>query len=209
MWKDFIRAFYSSWGSGVTGTASAPLFVIAFMANGVPRYISAAFAIVFLFVASYMVWAKERRYVIELRGRPEVSLRISRAGSQQIAEYLFGLLNASESTATNVTLSPISDRITNVLYEFDPIPSIVKGSAATYMDYHARTLAGTPIPPHNIDMVRVLGIGKALGTVQPYEIKLEFSNYGGESRWQVDYSLRFDFDAGVIACSPGACRKIL
>ena len=63
MWKDFIRAFYSSWGSGVTGTASAPLFVIAFMTNGVPRYISAAFAIVFLFVASYMVMSQKKGVV--------------------------------------------------------------------------------------------------------------------------------------------------
>ena len=122
-------------------------------------------------------------------------------------EYLFGLLNASEGTAIIVTLSPISDG--NMIYRFDPIPSLVKSPAFTYLVYRATTLAGTPIGHHNTDMVRVLGIGKALGTVQLYETKLEFSNYGGESRWQVDYSLRVDFDAGSIACIPGTCRRFV
>jgi len=206
MWKDFIRAFYSSWGSVVTGMASAPLFVVAFMTNGVPKYASATFAVICIFVASYMVWAKERRSLIELQGRPEVSLSILRVGTPQLGEHLFRLLNASESTATNVTLAPISTQ--SAIYRFDPIPSVVKSPAATTMNYRATTLAGTPIPPHNTDVVRVLGLGRAQGSEQIFDTKLEFSNFGGESRWQADYSLRFNFDAGVITCTPGACRKI-
>jgi hypothetical protein len=206
MLKDYIRAYYKSWGSGLTGSASAPFFIYAIIAKGVPRYLSAAFALCAFLAASYLVWKREREAIVQLQGRPEVSLSITRIGTPQMGQHLFGLMNASESTATNVTLSPISEG--NFIYRFDPIPSIVRSTANAYMDYHATTLAGTAIGAHNTDMVRVLGTGKALGSVLTYETKLEFSNFGDVSRWQSDYSLRFDFDAGAITCTPGACRKI-
>src|SRR5258708_18677232 len=101
MWKDFIRSYYSSWGSGVTGTASAPLFLAAFLTSGIPRIASALFAFGCFLSASYIVWAKERRSVLEketriteLHGRPEVSLTITRMGGKHDATYSFRLSNA-------------------------------------------------------------------------------------------------------------------
>jgi hypothetical protein len=71
MHSKFIRALYSEWGSGVTGTLSAPLFVAAFLTNGVPRLLCAVFATVCLYVAAYLVWAKERERALSLAARIE------------------------------------------------------------------------------------------------------------------------------------------
>lgn len=204
MW-DFVRAFYSSWGSGVTGTLSAPLFVVAFLTNGVPRIASAAFAVACLFVASYIVWAKERKRAQELEGRPEVSFTIQSVGGALYREWFFWFLNASDATAINVTLSPIS--AAGLKYEFDPVASLVKGPAATAMGYKG-SMGGAPIPSQsgNWDMLFMLSLGSE--RVPVYDVKLEFSNYGDVSRWQTDYRIECDYDAKTMACIAGACRKL-
>lgn len=57
---DFVKAIYSEWGSGVTGTLSAPLFVWAAVArSGVPRIAAGSLAVICLYVAAYRVWKRE------------------------------------------------------------------------------------------------------------------------------------------------------
>jgi hypothetical protein len=210
MFWDFIRAFYSSWGKGVTGTASAPLFVAALFLNGVPRIISAALGFLCFLSASYLVWADERRRVVQVQGRPEVSLNILRMGNALDGEWFFRLTNSSDNTAMNVTLTPVTDGI--VRYEFDSIPSIVKSPAPSNMNYRAIVplsppLPSIPLPGNNRDMVRVLGLGKAGGT-ETYGTSLKFSNYGSDSTWQIEYLLECNFENNTMKCIAGACRKV-
>jgi hypothetical protein len=74
----FLRAIYSQWGSGVTGTLSAPLFILAFITGGTPRIIAAVFAVLCLYVAAYLVWAKEeserRRLEDQICGFPLIRI---------------------------------------------------------------------------------------------------------------------------------------
>ena len=204
MWKDFFRAYYSSWGSGVTGTASAPLFVAAFLTSGVPRIASASFAFICFLSASYIVFSKERKRVIELTGRPEVSFTIMRLGGPVDGSFFFRFLNASESTATNVTLSAI--RSGQALYEFHSLGSLVKSPAPTAMNYKG-SLNGNPFPAE-ADPQDILRVFSICGKQLIYETQLEFSNFDGGLRWQVDYRLKCDYESKTISCVPGKVRLI-
>ena len=63
----FIRAIYSEWGSGVTGTLSAPFFVVALLTSGVPRIASALFAIGCFYYAAYRIWSRTDRELSEVK----------------------------------------------------------------------------------------------------------------------------------------------
>ena len=207
MLKDFIRAFYVSWGSGVTGTASAPLFAIAFFTNGIPRVLSVVLASLCFLSASYLIWVREKKRVVQLekevadlQGRPEVSLNILRMGGTLGGEWLFRLTNASDNTAINVSLTSVTDG--SVRYEFDPIPSIVKSPASSNMSYHAivplaSPLPSIPLPGDSRDMVKILGLGKTVDT-ETYRTWLEFSNYANDSTWQIEYMLECDYEKGAL-----------
>lgn len=59
--REYLKAFYSEWGSGVTGSLSAPLFLFSLLVDrSAPRIAAAALAIICLYVASYRVWRRER-----------------------------------------------------------------------------------------------------------------------------------------------------
>jgi hypothetical protein len=55
----FTKAIYSEWGSGVTGSMSAPLFLWALFGSGVPRIATGLLAVLCLYVAAYRVWKRE------------------------------------------------------------------------------------------------------------------------------------------------------
>jgi hypothetical protein len=65
----FLKRIYSEWGSGVTGTLSAPLFIASFALSGLPRYILAGFAVLCIYIAAARVWRVEydKRIVAESR----------------------------------------------------------------------------------------------------------------------------------------------
>lgn len=68
--------------------------------------------------------------------------------------------------------------------------------------------SGPPVPSDNTDMLRVLGLNKPSDAVESYATTLQFSNYGDESTWQIDYVLECNFAAETIRCIAGSCKKI-
>src|SRR6266851_3022773 len=59
--KQFLMALYSTWGSGLTGSASAPLVILAFvLKESWMRTTSATFAGLCFIAATFLVWKKER-----------------------------------------------------------------------------------------------------------------------------------------------------
>jgi hypothetical protein len=68
--KQFLRALYSAWGSGLTGSASAPLVVLAFMLKEAwMKTTSATFAALCLVAATFLVWEREKEQVETLEAR--------------------------------------------------------------------------------------------------------------------------------------------
>lgn len=68
--KQFLKALYSAWGSGLTGSASAPLVILTFVLKEPwMRTTSAAFAALCLIAATFLVWRREREHVEALEAR--------------------------------------------------------------------------------------------------------------------------------------------
>jgi hypothetical protein len=82
IWQ-FIRAVFSTWASGLTGGASAPLAVLALVVNdAIQKRIFAVFAIIFVAVAAFLVWLREvrQREAFEKRFAGLPKLKLAPAG---------------------------------------------------------------------------------------------------------------------------------
>jgi hypothetical protein len=99
MWK-FLRAIYSQWGSGVTGSLSAPLFVVAFLTNGAPRSVCAAFAVFSLYMAAYLVWSKEekekQKFIEQIQGFPVIRIAPDGFHSDQFSFRCFVITQSGQ-----------------------------------------------------------------------------------------------------------------
>jgi hypothetical protein len=65
MIRDFLKAMFSEWASGVTGSLSAPFFIAALVWPEV-RYPAIALAVSALYVSTFLVWKKERQTSLDL-----------------------------------------------------------------------------------------------------------------------------------------------
>jgi len=75
----FVKALYSAWGSGITGTASAPLAIAALLVKDSTQKLAyGMFAGAFFLIANFLVWRTERekRDALEQRlsGLPLIKL---------------------------------------------------------------------------------------------------------------------------------------
>lgn len=124
---------FSEWGSRVSGMLSVPLTVAALVASLYPGQhwwsstVAAACWVLSATIAwgwtGYSMWAKERRRVISLHGRPVVVPELLPINSESDPHWLIGVRSTTDDVAINVMLDPvkISDYVT---LEFDPIPSL-------------------------------------------------------------------------------------
>ncbi len=204
----FVKAIWKHWWALMSSAVFTLLGIYAAARHVSNDWFVAASLVIaplLLVVAAYLAWRDEHEEVLGLQGRPEVSLGIVRIGGRLDGYYVFQLSNAAEDTAMNVSLSPITDGV--VVYEFDSIPSIVKSPAPTSMTYHGKMAAGSQpqIAGHNSDMVAVLGLNRR--GAQSFKTALEFSNYTGTCRWQVEYFIDCDFDSKTMTCRAGAFSK--
>jgi 4-hydroxybenzoate polyprenyltransferase len=56
----FLRAVFAEWGSGVTGAASAPLFLAGLFApQGTLKIVAEVFAFLCFLYSSFAVWSRE------------------------------------------------------------------------------------------------------------------------------------------------------
>src|SRR5579862_5955256 len=212
----YLRALLAKWVALITGGSITAAIAVweHWKGTSVPAGTYSAILALFLFIASFLAWRKRDQEATSLatsldqvRGRPEVSFTILPAGGELDRVWLFRFLNASESTAVNVTLSPIVQGDEDVVYEFAPIPSLVKSPAPATMVYRVR-IGTVEIPRQqgNQDMLFMLTLGR--GGNKSYETKLEFSNYGEASRWQVDYRIDCNYENKTMTCVSGPCRKL-
>jgi hypothetical protein len=209
----FLRAIFSDWFSGVSGAVSVPLTIYSLLQKtALAKTIWAFSAIIAFLVACFRVWARERTRVVELHGRPEITIEIQTIGNMS-TEYLVAMFNSSEHVATRITLSSLTTENGELLIMFVSVPSIIRKAVASYMDYYladvdsGQSLRDPDGPP--VELLEALKFGSPEATAMTtYQLKLEFSNYGDEDRWQTDYVLECDFNEGEIRFVPGKCRKI-
>jgi hypothetical protein len=208
----FSRVVWADWGSRVSGVASVPFTIAALMAN--PMYgksIWIALAVLCVLLTAYQVWARERRHVVELHGRPEVLLATLQIGAQHGVEYLLRFNNASDNVATNVTLNSVQveEASGNVItVEFSPLSHLSRSPAPENMHYVIRGTGG--ISRRNL--IEALGLDKRADLAKTphidYKILVGFSNYGGTDRWETQYTLECDLISKSIFCRPGSCTKV-
>jgi hypothetical protein len=65
--KDFLKQVFVDYASGITGGLTAPLVVVSFFLNGIPRWAITTTLILCVFNTAYQVWSRERSHVERLR----------------------------------------------------------------------------------------------------------------------------------------------
>lgn len=125
----FFKAMFSEWGSALSGPASVPFTIFAFIAsNNAQKVVYAAMAIILGYFSAYRIWAKvhaektalEARYADE---KPTLGLRI--VYSVSMAE--FQLLHLKGRPAVNVTIDPVRSLAGNQRLVFDVLPYVASG----------------------------------------------------------------------------------
>jgi hypothetical protein len=206
----FLRAIFSDWLSGVSGGLSVPLTIYSLFQNSaLAKTLWAISAIIAFLFAVYRIWSKERTRVVELHGRPELTINCLLTGSAVNGEYLIGLYNSNDNVATNVSMSNLTTDKGAVI-EFSVVATVLKAATATWMDYKMK-LGQTPVPGGN-NLIHVLKLSTTLQTGQrsaSYPVSLSFSNYGQLDRWETDFSVNCDFNQYTVSFVPGACRKLI
>ena len=206
----FLRAIFSDWLSGISGGLSVPLTIYSLFQNSaLAKTIWAMSAIIAFLFAGYRIWVKERTRVVELHGRPELTINCLLTGSPVIGEYLIGLYNSSENVATDVSMSALTTDKGAVI-EFSVVPAVLKAATATWMNYEMK-MGQTWVPAGN-NLIHVLKMTSTLPTgvkTASYPVSLSFSNYGQLDRWQTEFSVNCDFDRSTVSFVPGTCRKVI
>lgn len=209
----FLRAIFGDWLTGISGGISVPLTIYSlFQSTPFAKTIWAISAIVAFLSAGFRIWAKERTRVLELHGRPELTIETIRIGGAMDGRYLFRLHNSSDNAATRVILSPITSQKGVLVADFTMVASVIKTPVGADMGYAIKVASsGKPVTsPGSDDLMQTFSLDMTpQDCMTSYPTRLEFSNYGDEDRWQMDYVLEFLLEEKQILCIPGQCRKLI
>ena len=197
MWR-FTREIFSEWGTRVTGTFSAILFVLALLTGGVPHLVSLSFAIVCVYLASYSVWQRTRRQLDRAEAVISGFPRILTA-QDALRHQLVGFTLPSRE---GVTVSALKLFVTNqpVFNTGDSTAEDVRATL-TFRDQKGNLLfsmdarwADSTTPPERDrfkDITEILAVKFAPGQTRPIDIAfkhiqddgncyaMNHENYGG------------------------------
>jgi hypothetical protein len=208
----YLQAFVGDWFAIISGGLSVPLTIYSLSQNTpFAKGIWGSIAVIGFLLAGYRIWGKERTRVLELHGRPELTIETIRIGGAMDGRYLFRLHNSSDNAATRVILSPITSQKGVLVAEFTMVASVIKSPVGADMGYAIKVAStGKPVTgPGNDDLLQTFSLDMTpQGCLTSYPTHLEFSNYGDEDRWQMDYTLELLLEEKQILCVPGQCRKI-
>lgn len=199
----YAKEALSDWGSKVSGILSIPFTIFALIVAigllGDQSWWNSKWALFSWFSIAllawawtgYAVWRKERLNVIELHGRPQVTLKCRMMKKESDWYPHFSLMNHSETdAAVNVSLAGIREPGFDIT--FSRVDRI--GRHEEYVSY--AILVGTK---KTEDFFLVTSTTQSLPTI------LEFSNYGEERTWQLHYTLEIDHDNKLVSCRAGTC----